>query len=246
MSGPETPGGHVAGGHQSADPNQGGTPPARWEPGAVPPPGQGQPSAPPAAQPGTPPAAAPAAGPPGAPPAGPSSAPPAGRPGGQQPEYSQTQALPLGQQQYSGPPGTGYPATPAGPAPSAARGPWIPLLAGTTAFFLLLTMIMTGLFVATAAQQNETSRKLTSSRSTVSDQREQLEKVTQERDDAKEELAGSENKVGALTDEKEVISQCLTLMFQFIEAAAANNRSQATALADQLREPCNRAQAIVE
>jgi hypothetical protein len=34
-------------------------------------------------------------------------------------------------------------------------------------------------------------------------------------------------------------------MFQFIEAAATNNSGRATALANQLRVPCDRAQAIV-
>jgi len=226
-----------------------------------PPASYGQPpptSAPPAGY-GQPPTSAPPAGygqPPTSPPAGYGQPPaPAGyaQPGYGAPTQAYgppggTNVLPAGGIPTSAPPGSAYPtgSYQGGPPPARpSRGPWIPVLAGICALLLVVSLAVTGLLIAK-------SNDLSESRATAASQREQLREkdgkiatVEDERDKAKQDLDGSKDEVGSLTADKATIAQCLKLMFQMLEAAAAGNRAQVNALAKQLDAPCTRAEALV-
>jgi hypothetical protein len=216
-----------------------GPPPASYgqpPPTSAPPAGYGQPPTSPPAGYGQPPAPAGYAQPGyGAPTQA------YGPPGG-------TNVLPAGGIPTSAPPGSAYPtgSYQGGPPPARpSRGPWIPVLAGICALLLVVSLAVTGLLIAK-------SNDLSESRATAASQREQLREkdgkiatVEDERDKAKQDLDGSKDEVGSLTADKATIAQCLKLMFQMLEAAAAGNRAQVNALAKQLDAPCTRAEALV-
>jgi hypothetical protein len=239
---------------------------AQQEPPAAPGPAPQAPTPPPAPAPYPQVPTPPVPGPPpasyGQPP--PTSAPPAGygqppAPAGYaQPGYGAptqaygppggTNVLPAGGIPTSAPPGSAYPtgSYQGGPPPARpSRGPWIPVLAGICALLLVVSLAVTGLLIAK-------SNDLSESRATAASQREQLREkdgkiatVEDERDKAKQDLDGSKDEVGSLTADKATIAQCLKLMFQMLEAAAAGNRAQVNALAKQLDAPCTRAEALV-
>jgi septal ring factor EnvC (AmiA/AmiB activator) len=152
-----------------------------------------------------------------------------------------------------GPPGSAPPySAPPQQSSGGSRGPWIPLLAVATALFLLLSIVMSGLFFSKSGQHEDTRKELAASETKVSerdtsikDKDSKISALQTELDSTKQQLTGTKSKVGTLTDEKAVIGQCLKLVFQFIEALAKRDTNKANGLINQLRTPCNRAQAIV-
>ena len=160
----------------------------------------------------------------------------------------------------SGPPGvmpphSGPPGPPA--AQKSGRGPIVPILAGATALLLVLGLVMTGLFIWKTGQQGDTQTKLTASQQKynkdVTDRDQKIDELQGKYDNAqkdlsatKQQLEGTKSQLNATSDEKAVIAQCLKLVFEYIQAVANQNRSQANTLLSALDAPCRRAQVLIQ
>jgi len=144
--------------------------------------------------------------------------------------------------------GGGAPAVPplAGAAPARrSRGPLVPVLAGFTVLFFVLSVVFGVLFFVA-------STDLTASRSTVASQKEQLKEkdaklvaVEGERDKARQELDTSKDSVSSLTADKTVIAQCLKGVLDMFKALADGNRAQFEAVTKRIEAPCTRAEGLI-
>lgn len=96
-------------------------------------------------------------------------------------------------------------------------------LAAAAVLFLLATGVLTALFVTKTNEADRTRRDLTaqvaSRDSTISDRDRQVEQLkkdlqakTEELDDAKQSLTGSQNQVTELNRQKDVIAKCIRLL----------------------------------
>jgi hypothetical protein len=129
---------------------------------------------------------------------------------------------------YSAPPMqyygyTGPPTMPAPVVPPPRRAPWLPIVASAAAFFLLVSAIMTVLFITRNSAYNQHKRIAAEQQQTLQDD---LKKVEAERDAAKRDLGGAQGQADELTRQKQVISNCLNLLAE--AGAAARNGDQAT------------------
>lgn len=182
------------------------------------------------------------------------------------PQFGDTRPLPAGPPPGSAPPFAGGPQPGPGgmpmripPTPTKSKGPWIPLLAATTALFLVVSLVMSVLYFTKSGQQNDTATKLAASETTVSERNNQikdkdgkisaleaeLKKTKSDLESTKQQLQGTQNKVGTLTEEKAIVSQCLKLVLQYIAAVADRDTAKASSLLNQLNRPCNQANAII-
>lgn len=144
--------------------------------------------------------------------------------------------------------GGGAPVLPplAGAAPARrSRGPLVPVLAGFTVLFFVLSVVFGVLFFVA-------STDLTASRSTVASQKEQLKEkdtklvaVEGERDKARQELDTSKDSVSSLTADKAVIAQCLKGVLDMFKALADGNRAQFEAVTKRIEAPCTRAEGLI-
>jgi len=135
----------------------------------------------------------------------------------------------------------------------------VPILAVATALLLILAVVMTGLFVVKNNDLESTQKDLAASKSQVARQQATIKEneakisglqgeVTKTKSDlaaAQQELSGVKSRLGNTQAEKQVVEQCLRLVFQFIEALADQDRARANALVAQLRAPCDAAERII-
>lgn len=165
-------------------------------------------------------------------------------------------------QPMSGPPMSGPPMSgvPAGPPPSRGRGPLVPVLAAVAALLLIAAVVMTGLFVAKSGEFDDSQEQLAASRATAEQQRQDLEgkdqEITQLNGDltaTRESLAeseqartGSEDRAGELAMEKQIVTTCLTLILDYLDAAGAGDEGRAQELLPQIEPACDRAAAVTE
>lgn len=231
-AGPQPPSGPSFGEQPASGPGYGQPTPAFGEQPASGP-GFGQPSSPPYGEP----ASGPGYGQPTAPFGPPSSGAGFGMPGQPNP----TMAMP------ETPGGSRF-----GSEPTPKRNPWIPILAATTAVFLIVAVTMTVLFVNKNGQYN-TEKSLASDRkTTITKQSKQIDKLQSQLSDtkdklsqAKQDLTGAHNQNKDLTEEKNTIAKCLDLLERALNAAANGQTSKENSLLNQLDEPCNKAQAYL-
>jgi hypothetical protein len=145
---------------------------------------------------------------------------------------------------------------PAAAPPPAKRGAALPLLAGATALLLVLAIVMTGLFIWKNGEQSDTATKLAASEqkydrdvaaknARISSLQSDLEAAKTELESTKQQLEGTKNRLGTANADKQVISQCLTLVLRFIDAVSKRDTATANSLLAQLREPCNKANALI-
>ena len=168
---------------------------------------------------------------------------PAGGPGGY--EAASYSPGPSYTQQFSGPPASsppvsGLPVTgptygmPVGAPPRRGRSTLI--LAIVAGLLFVLGGVMTGLFVAKNSELSSTKQdlgaQLTSKDSTISTNekdiaklRDDLTKAQNELEDTKQVLGGTRKDRDQIEKEKQVISRCLTLFTQSINAIAAGDRA---------------------
>jgi hypothetical protein len=134
-------------------------------------------------------------------------------------------------------------ATPVGARPS--RGPWVPLLAGFTALFFVLSVALGVLFFLA-------STELTEQRATIASQKAQLKEkdakivgVEGERDKARQELDTSKDSVSSLTADKATIAQCLKGVLEMFDILAEGTEAQFDAVAKRIEAPCTRAEGLI-
>jgi hypothetical protein len=133
------------------------------------------------------------------------------------PAYS---APPIQYHGYSGPPAMVAPVAP------PDRSPWLSIVASAAAFLLLVSAIMTVLFVTRNVAYQEHKRTAQTLDSENRKLREDLKKAETERDLAKRDLGGAQGQADELTRQKQVISNCLNLLAE--AGTAARNGDQPT------------------
>jgi uncharacterized protein (DUF3084 family) len=143
--------------------------------------------------------------------------------------------LPGGSQ--SGPPLTS-------PAP-AGKSPWPAVLAGTTALFLVVSLVLGGFLISTNDKLDAANRTVATRDSTISDNEKKLKALREDLDTANDELERKQGENEDLTDEKETIAKCLSLLFEFLEAAGRNDEATAQQKLSALRVPCQNAQRLI-
>src|SRR6266545_2901487 len=118
--------------------------------------------------------------------------------------------------------------TPPGAAPSSSgRSPWVMILAGTTALFFLVAVVLGGFLINTNNNLDATQKKL-------------------DRTVAADDMKDAEGDNKNLSDDKETISKCLKLLFEFIEAAGKNDKKTAERKLKELDAPCRDAQRLID
>jgi hypothetical protein len=219
--------------------------------------GYGQPySAPPADAYGQPQSVPPAHGGYGQPQSGapygqPMSAPPqSGAPYGQQ----QHSAPPMSAPPMSAPPGSAPPyGAPAAPAAKSGAGRNVLVLAIVAGLLLVLSGVMTGLYVAKSSDLDATERTLTSRvaerDTTITTNKTEIDRLTKELQTAKDklgnveqDLTGTKNDRDQQLKEKQVIAKCLDQLTTALSAAASGNRTAYNNAIKGLDKVCNEAE----
>ena len=243
---------------QAGGPSYTTDPPVSGQPASPAPPGQpyspaGQPY-PPAGQPYSPAGQPypPAPQPPAYDPAPPQPSYDPGYPGGPPPQQA-TMSMPI----VSAPPTSGVPMPMSGPPVSGLpisgmpvsgtperRSLATPMLIGAIVLFVLLSGVMTTLFITTNGTLSSTRRndaaEIAKRDETIKTTQGDLEKTKKELQDAKDQLGktqtdlkGSQNQTAEERRQKEVIAKCLTL---FTEALTANSRGDTATFQAKVKE----------
>jgi hypothetical protein len=185
-----------------------------------------------------------------------SAAPGYGQPGYGQPGYGQPG---YGQPGY-GQPGYGQPGFPTAgfpqpghEQPAAGRGKAVPVFAGLAALFLIVAVVLGALFVTKNSAYNKQSNTLKARNTTISNQNrqheidgDQLKSLQSQLDDETQKASGSQNQVTELTHEKQIISQCLDLSGQAVDAAERGDKTTANKLIAQADPICNEAEGYLD
>lgn len=148
----------------------------------------------------------------------------------------------------SGPPMS---APPFGPAaqPAARRGVAVPLLASLLALFVLLTGVMTALFLARSSDYTKAKHTIAARNTTIRTDEAQLKQLKDdlqdkqdELDKAQQDLKGSQNQADELKHEKQVIANCLNLLGEATAASERGDKATAQAKVDQAKPVCDEAE----
>lgn len=144
-----------------------------------------------------------------------------------------------------GPSGYGRPPTP-------GRSPLLVLLAAATAVLLVLGLTMTGLFIFKNNEQNDTKTKLTTAEQTVAERDKKIAALEKDNTDTKARLTTSEQQLkdaqstlGTTNADKQVISQCLKLVIQALDAINKKDQKRLDTLSKQLDAPCDKAERLI-
>jgi hypothetical protein len=195
----------------------------------------------------------------------PASAPPAGyAPAGYAPTpgYAPTGPIPSGQYPTGPVPGIGYPTAPlpagaeVGPSaygtPPARKNRLAIVLGAATAVLLVLGLTMTGLFVAKNGEQNDTQTKLTAAEDTIEARDGKIAGLEKDLTDTKtkltnteQQLSGTQDSLGRTNADKQVISQCLKLVIQALDAIGDKDKARTDSLIKQLDAPCTKAESLI-
>lgn len=165
---------------------------------------------------------------------------------GTPPPDSMTMALP----QVTAPVMDGVPVGPPPAAPKpGSRGPWLVVLAASTALFLILAAVMTGLYISTNSDLEKERATVAARDKTIQDttkQKEQLQKTLQDTqkklNDANERAKGGDDNNKRLEEQNDIISKCLKLTNEFLAALVANNVPLAQQKATERQAPCQQAE----
>jgi uncharacterized ion transporter superfamily protein YfcC len=153
----------------------------------------------------------------------------------------------------SGPPGFGAPYSGVPDygqqPPPAKRGIALPLFAGLTVLFFLVSAVMTGLYVTKSgaydrkvADVKAKNTTIAARDSQVSDLQKQLQGLKDQLDAAGQKQSGTQGQLDEITREKQVISNCLTLLLEALDAASKGDKATATAKANAADAPCTESQ----
>jgi len=132
----------------------------------------------------------------------------------------------------------------AGPVP-AGKSPWPAVLAGTTALFLVVALVLGGFLISTNDKLDAANRTIAERDTTISDNEKKLKALRDDLKAAKDDLDRKQGENEDLADEKETISKCLSLLFEFLEAAGRQDDATAQTKLAQLRVPCQNAQRLL-
>jgi outer membrane murein-binding lipoprotein Lpp len=131
-----------------------------------------------------------------------------------------------------------------GPAP-VGKSPWPAVLAGTTALFLVVALVLGGFLISTNDKLDAANTTIAKRDATISDNEKKLKALRGDLDAAKDDLDRKEGENEDLADEKETISKCLSLLFEFLEAAGRDDDATAQTKLTELRVPCQNAQRLI-
>lgn len=133
-------------------------------------------------------------------------------------------------------------------APAAKRRPLVPVLAGLAALFFLATVVMTGLYLSKSSDDKRTRAQVAAQQKTISDQGKKIDGLSGDLQSTKDQLSktqqdltGTKNTADELQHEKEVISNCLTLLGEAGAAADRGDRTTYNAKMKQADSACNEA-----
>ena len=185
----------------------------------------------------------------------PAGQPPAGTPGYGAPQApSHTMPMPaLSQPQSSPPYGAPESAPPYGaPAAPGKKGPWVPVLAGTTALFLVISIVFLGLWISTGNDLEAANATISDQKDTISDRDKTIadnktaiddkdKKISSLQDDLKRSKKSSKD----LADEKETIAKCLRLVAAWIQANRSGDQERIAKAAKAAQKPCEEADRVM-
>jgi hypothetical protein len=173
------------------------------------------------------------------------------QPGGQA-SAPPTMSGPPAMDPMSGPPGYGVPYSGVpdyGQQPPAKRGIAMPLFAGLTVLFFLVSAVMTGLYVTKSGAYDRKVADVKAKNTTISardgqisDLQHQLQGLKDQLDAAGQKQSGTQGQLDEITREKQVISNCLTLLLEALDAASKGDKATATAKANAADAPCTESQ----
>jgi outer membrane murein-binding lipoprotein Lpp len=122
------------------------------------------------------------------------------------------------------------------------------IFASLMVFFLLVTAVLTVLFVTKTGDYNEQKKTATQRQQTIDTLNADVERlkndvkrVEGERDAAKRDLGGAQGQADELKRQKQVISNCLTLAAEAADAADAGNAALAQQKRNEARPVCEEA-----
>jgi outer membrane murein-binding lipoprotein Lpp len=134
------------------------------------------------------------------------------------------------------------------PAPRRGRGAMITLTILTVVFFLA-SAVLTGLYVTKSGaydtkvnQLKSRDTQIASLNSQITDLNGKVKAAQDQLDAANQKQTGTQNQLDEVTKEKQVISNCLTLLVEALTAANAGDATTAKAKADAAQAPCTEAQ----
>jgi hypothetical protein len=143
-------------------------------------------------------------------------------------------------------PAPGYPVPP-------KRGRTVPVLAGLAALFFVGTVLFAGLFfaknsgyhkqVSTVAARNAT---ITAQSSQLDQLKTQLKTTQDELTDETQKASGTQNQVDELNHEKQVISNCIDLQNQAVEAYLDGDKTKSNSLSKQADTACTEASKYLD
>lgn len=162
---------------------------------------------------------------------------------------SHTMPMPQMSQPDSAPPFGAPP--PAGP-PSPKKGPWVPVLAGTTALFLIISVVFLGLWISTGNDLDKANQTISKQKDTISARDKTIsdnKETIDDRDDKIKSLQGdlkkSKKNSKDLADEKATIAKCLRLVAAWIQASREGDEEKTKRAAKALQKPCEEADKVM-
>jgi hypothetical protein len=159
---------------------------------------------------------------------------------------------PMSAAPYSGPPGYGYPTTGL-PATPPRRGPALVVLAALTAFFFLVSVVFTTLYVTKSSAYNRQVRLVSQRDRTISDEMTQINDLKQQLQSTKDQLndeqqrqSGTQGQLDEMTKEKQVIANCLNLYQKVVNALLNNDKTTFNANFNTMKSACDEAAKYVD
>ncbi len=158
---------------------------------------------------------------------------------------------PPGMDPLSGPPMYNPPlsGSPYGEAPKPKRGLAVPLLAALTVLFFLVSAVMTGLFITKNGDYDKKVSEvkvrdttISSLNSQLTDLKTQLQAAKDQIDASTQKQTGTQNELDEVRKEKQVVSNCLSLLEQAIVAANKGDKATVDSTVQQAQQPCDEAQ----
>ena len=179
-------------------------------------------------------------------------APISGQPGPAQPMGGGPVSGPVMGPQTSGMPPIG--AYPTGPVPSGPaeprRSPLVAVFASLAVLFLLVTGVMTALYVTKNNAYNDLKRTSAAKEASLNDEltktKGDLTKTQSDLRDAQQQASGSEAQAKELARQKGVISKCLTLLAESARLAQAGDTAGAAAKDAEAAPICREASSYLD
>jgi hypothetical protein len=156
----------------------------------------------------------------------------------------------------SGPPVSPSPIGPVsyGPVqqPEKKRGVAVPILASLLALAVIAAGVFVGLYVDKSGKLDKSQRLASDRQTTINTTNAELDKTkkdlqtkTDELTKAQQDLRGSENNNAQTKAERDIIALCLKLLTEALTASANGDRTTMNKKIEEMRDPCNKADAII-